>query len=78
MCGLDQGFDPWGSDGLTPSFAICGCCFIEFGYEDASNAGIMTARAGWIEAGCPWRGSVSERPAGWDPRVQLVDSLKLS
>jgi hypothetical protein len=77
VCGLDQAFEPWGPDGLTPSFAICPCCFIEFGHEDATDTGVATARTAWAEAGCPWRGPESERPAGWDPLLQLIDSLRL-
>lgn len=62
---------------MTPSFDICACCFSEFGYEDATNAGVRAARDLWIEAGCPWRGPESKQPAGWDARAQLEQALKL-
>ena len=26
VCGLNQDFKPWGEDGKTPAFEICGCC----------------------------------------------------
>ena len=35
---------PWGQDGHTPSYAICPNCGAEFGYEDASEAGIENYR----------------------------------
>ncbi len=25
VCGLKQDFKPWGEDGKTPTFEICGC-----------------------------------------------------
>ncbi|MBP9941331.1 MAG: hypothetical protein KBF33_08030 [Comamonas sp.] len=37
-------FMPWGQDGHTPSYAICPNCGAEFGYEDASEAGIENYR----------------------------------
>lgn len=34
VCGAKQLEPPWGNDGLTPSYEICDCCGVEFGYED--------------------------------------------
>ncbi|MFI5530369.1 hypothetical protein ACIA8O_17695 [Kitasatospora sp. NPDC051853] len=76
VCGLDQGFEPWGADGLTPSFVICDCCSVEFGYEDSSDAGVAAVRVAWVGDGCPWRGPVDRRPEGWDPGEQLANGLK--
>jgi hypothetical protein len=36
VCGLEQDFQPWGKDGKTPAFEICGCCGVDFGYQDCS------------------------------------------
>lgn len=33
VCGLYLGYQPWGEDGKTPSYEICPCCGVEFGYE---------------------------------------------
>ncbi|PBC22211.1 hypothetical protein CK226_16405 [Mesorhizobium sp. WSM4311] len=39
VCGLDQSPDmPWGESGGEPSYAICSCCGVEFGYEDDGKA----------------------------------------
>lgn len=37
-------FMPWGQDGDTPSYGVCPNCNAEFGYEDASEAGISNYR----------------------------------
>lgn len=36
VCGLDQGFKPWGEDDQTPTFDLCNCCGVQFGYEDCN------------------------------------------
>jgi hypothetical protein len=59
VCGWATPDLPWGVDGLTPSFDICSCCGVEWGYQDASWVGLERYRAGWLEGGAPWR----------DPRV---------
>jgi hypothetical protein len=37
VCGLDQQSPPWGVDGKSPTYAICDCCGVEFGYEDSTR-----------------------------------------
>lgn len=45
VCGFDCApLLPWGEDGLSPSYCICQKCGVEFGYEDASEAGIIKYR----------------------------------
>ena len=45
VCGLNyENFFPWGPDGQTPSHDICGCCGVEFGYEDTLAVGIKMLR----------------------------------
>lgn len=35
VCGCDLGFLPWHDD--SASDEICPCCYIQFGYDDASE-----------------------------------------
>ena len=70
VCGLQQPDPPWGIDGVTPSFLICDCCGIEFGYEDATIAGTRVARASWLARGAPWF-VPHARPMGWESDAQL-------
>lgn len=51
ICGYsDETFYPWGTDGKTPSFDICPCCNVEFGYEDSQKKGIIRYREKWIKS----------------------------
>ncbi|WP_407906848.1 hypothetical protein [Escherichia coli] len=36
VCGAEQPEAPWGDDGETPTYDICNCCGVEFGYEDST------------------------------------------
>ncbi|REK84672.1 hypothetical protein DY245_42135 [Streptomyces inhibens] len=75
VCGLAQGVPPWGDDGKTPTFDICPCCGSEFGYEDATDAGVFRARRRWSERGYAWE-DPKARPEGWDFGVQLQNALQ--
>jgi hypothetical protein len=70
VCGLDQSEPPWGEDGRLPTFEICDCCGIEFGYEDATPDGVRAARNRWLARGAPWF-NPKARPPGWDIAVQM-------
>ena len=54
ICGLIQSDLPWGEDGKTPSFDICSCCGVEFGYQDATIYAIKRYRQKWISEGAKW------------------------
>lgn len=54
VCGAEQFFLPWGADGKTPSFEICDCCGVEFGYEDSTQAVVEHYRAQWVASGAKW------------------------
>ncbi|MEV6288093.1 hypothetical protein [Kribbella sp. NPDC051770] len=70
VCGLPQLTPPWGDDGKSPTFEICDCCGTEFGYDDATPAGITRARARWKASGFQWF-TASARPEGWNADAQL-------
>jgi hypothetical protein len=75
VCGADfTPFFPWGKDGLSPSYDICSCCGIEFGYEDSSALGILRAREIWIKSGMPWQES-STKPKNWSALEQLKNHI---
>jgi hypothetical protein len=54
VCGYEDDEEPWGADGRTPSFEICPCCGVEYGYEDSTVIGIRRYRESWIRSGAPW------------------------
>ena len=70
VCGLEQLEPPWGEDGNTPSFNICPCCGVEFGYEDSTVVTIRNYRNLWLENGAKW--SISKAtPVKWNLEEQL-------
>ncbi len=71
VCGLDQGEPPWGTDGQTPSFAICDCCGTEFGYEDGAPQAVRAARERWLASGARWQ-NARTKPVPWDLGAQLA------
>lgn len=75
-CGFELGFKAW--DGELPSFEICPCCQIQFGYTDFAGNDLKRRcifyhdwRQKWAEEGLPWRGS-RPPPTNWDPYAQLA------
>ncbi|PRX63213.1 hypothetical protein B0I32_111207 [Nonomuraea fuscirosea] len=76
VCGLLQATPPWGDDGRSPTWEICACCGTEFGYQDATPAGVLRARQAWTAKGYPWF-QESERPPGWRAEDQLVHAQLL-
>lgn len=70
VCGFVDDDPPWGEDGKSPTFAYCSCCGVEFGYQDASLAGIRKFRDEWIRDGAPWS-DPEFKPSNWDLDKQL-------
>ena len=70
VCGFSHDIPPWGEDDHTPSFEICECCGVEFGYEDCTAQSASKYRSEWISNGAQWNDE-SERPAGWVLEEQL-------
>jgi len=71
VCGypnLDE--PPWGDDGKTPSFNICPCCGVEFGYEDSTEKAKRNYRKEWLQKGAKWFDD-EYKPKNWDLRSQL-------
>jgi len=70
VCGLKQQTKPWGEDGKTPTFDICSCCGVEFGYEDAKPLSVKKYREKWLQASADWF-SKKEKPKNWSLEEQL-------
>ncbi|MGL4874385.1 MAG: hypothetical protein ACRC30_07010 [Clostridium sp.] len=70
ICGypnLDE--SPRNEKGM-PSFDICDCCGIEFGYEDCTEESAIEYRKRWIDSGGEWF-SKELKPSNWDIENQL-------
>lgn len=70
VCGFQQAAPPWGDDGTTPSFEICDCCGVEFGYEDATRESAVRFRQRWLASGAPWF-RPGAKPSSWSLEHQL-------
>ena len=51
VCGFYQECLPWGKDGETPTFDICDCCGVQFGYEDCNVFYVKKFRVEWVKKG---------------------------
>jgi hypothetical protein len=58
--------DPMGS----PTYSICPCCGIEFGYDDAQKSHAELRRE-WVSRGSPWWSKHEKPPPGWSAEDQL-------
>jgi hypothetical protein len=70
VCGLIQSEPPWGIDGKSPTYDFCACCGVEFGYGDASAAGVQRWRAKWLASGAKWV-EPEKAPRNWNAEEQL-------
>jgi hypothetical protein len=71
VCGLVQAEPPWGHDGTDPTFGICDCCGVEFGYGDISKPAVVRFRTSWLANGAKWR-DPKARPTDWNLEDQLA------
>jgi len=70
VCGAEQLDAPWGDDGESPTYDICDCCGVEFGYEDSTLQGVKKYRQKWLDGGAKWHHKKSE-PENWSAEEQL-------
>jgi hypothetical protein len=75
VCGLIQADYPWGEDGISPTYDICPCCGVEFGYEDSTSASVKKYRQGWLEKGANWFDK-KKKPANWRLEEQIINIPK--
>ena len=71
ICGYDKLEEPPFDETGEPSFEICPCCGIEFGF-DLENAHISEQeyRQNWLNGGSNWF-IPEEKPDNWDLQDQL-------
>lgn len=70
VCGYPNLDEPPRDENGRPSFDICDCCGIEFGYEDCTETNIIEFREKWIKSGAKWF-CENEKPSNWDIKEQL-------
>ncbi|MEK7339705.1 MAG: hypothetical protein AABZ92_03200 [Verrucomicrobiota bacterium] len=70
ICGLEQDFQPWGEDGQTPTFELCGCCGVDFGYQDCTLVYVKKFREKWLKKRGKWA-NPDEKPPNWSLEEQL-------
>jgi len=70
VCGYLLDSPPWGDDGASPTFDICPCCGVEFGYQDCLVKAAKKYRKEWIDKGAKWSEPGSQ-PCDWDLHTQL-------
>jgi hypothetical protein len=70
VCGKIQGDFPWGDDGQSPTYDICDCCGVEFGYGDCTLKAIRIFRNRWISQGSNWR-CPEKKSMNWSLDEQL-------
>lgn len=70
VCGAEQLDAPWGDDEESPTYNICDCCGVEFGYEDATLQSVKQYRAKWLDSGAKWNHKKS-KPDNWSSEEQL-------
>ena len=70
VCGYYLDDPPWAEDGHTPTYEICPCCAVEFGYEDYTVESAKQYRENWIRKGVIWF-DPEQKPVAWDLQAQL-------
>lgn len=77
VCGLKQEKPEffWGEDNKTPSYNICFCCGVEFGYEDDRLENIRKYRGRWLDLGGKWFES-KKMPQNWNVKEQMKNIPK--
>lgn len=70
VCGNIQNEPPWGENGQCPTYEICDCCGVEFGYGDCNLKAIKASRDRWLENGACWK-YAKEKPSDWSLEKQL-------
>jgi hypothetical protein len=70
VCGKIQDDMPWGENGQCPTYELCDCCGVEFGYGDCLLKAIQASRERWIAGGYQWKYPI-EKPTNWSAEEQL-------
>ena len=74
VCGLDHGEREVRDEYGCPTYNICDCCGVEFGYGDETVENCIAIRKLWIEQGMKWHDG-KQKPDNWDPEQQFNSIL---
>jgi len=78
VCGLDQLEPQYGESGNMPTFNICSCCGVEFGYQDTIISAVKAFRERWVREGMRWS-IPEEMPENWsweEQKNQIPEMFK--
>ncbi len=75
VCGFHQLDPPWGEDGKSPTYEICPCCGVEFGYEDYTLESTKEYRRKWLSIDIKWF-DIELKPCDWDLEKQMLNIPK--
>ncbi|MBM3202167.1 MAG: hypothetical protein FJZ56_07160 [Chlamydiae bacterium] len=75
VCGFKHKEPIWGKEGNCPTYQICDCCGVEFGYQDCSLQAIREFRKNWVKRGCCWEND-KIRPRSWSIEEQMKNIPK--
>ena len=75
VCGKRQDEPTWGKDDQSPTFNICECCGVEFGYEDCNIEAIHAFRKKWLQEGNKWWNQKAQ-PQNWSLEEQMKNIPK--
>lgn len=70
VCGNIQVDPPWGEDAQSPTYDICDCCGVEFGYGDCTLVAIKAFRHKWLSKGANWK-YPEAKPENWTLEEQM-------
>ncbi len=70
VCGNPQADPPWGEDNQSPTYEICDCCGVEFGYGDCTPKAIKVFRDRWLVTGGNWK-YPKYKPDNWSLEEQM-------
>ena len=70
VCGYPELSEPPRDENGAPSFDMCNCCGVEYGYEDCTPESILKYREEWIKNGCIWLFE-NDKPIDWSLEGQL-------
>jgi len=70
VCGKIQDELPGGNDDQCPTYDICDCCGVEFGYGDCTLKAIRISRENWLTKGASWK-YPEGKPTNWSFEEQM-------
>jgi len=73
---LENGIKSYSYSKGAPTYEICPCCGIEFGYTDYEKTW-DELRKEWIDSNYKWKHTTAQKPSNWNPKKQLKNIEKI-